>query len=880
MTRAALPEDVVDRWRGEVRRALPEASADLVEEVAQHLAQRWHETRAAGGSIAEADARAHRELAAWRRRPARRPWHPRTLWDGWASDVRRALRTSRRRPLFAAGMAALIAIAIGGCVAAFAVAYGLLWRPLPYPDGDRLAVLWQIHDGSQGQVSYPDYQDLTAGSLFDATTAISGGTGSLRVDDRIARVNMLDVEPAGLTLLGARPILGRLLGPGDRGTPNVLISHRLWRTRFGADPDIIGRSLWLSGQTFIVVGVLAPDFDFELPVGLNFRLEQQDLWDILDPAASGGSRRDFWSFEVLGRLRPGVTIEAAQRTIDAIGARLSREYPATNAATTFRVAWLSDEIVRAYRRPVLLSGLAALVAFLTALANVLMLASVRLADRQPELAVRQALGAGAFRIRRQLLTEHAVLVAIGAAGGVTLARLIVATMVTSTAAHLPRADAIRLDGPALMVAAILAAIILGALALLPLQRRGRTAALTAGARVAGDGRRPRRWFVAVELALALTLTTGGALLGLSLSRLLAVDPGFRPDGVITLRVSAYSAQHPGRDDVTTFFASVLDGVRNLPAVAAAGAGSSLPLSGQHTGTSVVAEGQTFRSAGAGLTAGWGIVSPGYFTALGMRVVAGRGFTAADLKRDSHVTVINETLARLLFHGTSAVGRRIAVGGDDSDWHEVVGVVADTHYNGLADPPEPRVYDLFGQHWGRTLFVVAHVNGAAPEALLAPIRRVVRGLDPEAPVFQAAAMTDLARQSAAPHRLAAGMALGLALTALLLALAGAYATTAVSVAERTREVGVRAALGAAPRDLVLLVLRDGLWTTAAGAVAGSLGAVAAARLVSAHLFGAQASDAIVVIPAVAIAVGAAAVAATIPAALRAAAVDPLIAMRAD
>lgn len=875
----APPGDVLSRCRRLVREALPAATDDLVEEVAQHFAQRWNEVRAAGDPATKADAAIVAELARWRgRAEARRSrFAPTTQLAGWATEARRALRSTWRRPAFSLASVLLTAIAIGATVTAFSVAYGLIWRPLPFPDGDRLAVVWQVSRGEDGQVSYPDYQDVTAGGPFDGATAISSGTGSLRIGDRIERVNMLWVEPSGFTLLGATPILGRLLGPDDRATPNVLISHRLWQSQLSADPGVIGRSLWLSNRDLIVVGVLAPGADLELPVG-SFRLEQQDLWAVLDSTESSASRRDFSSYEALVRVRPGVALDAAQTHVDAVAARLEAAHPETNSGRGFRVAWLADEVVAAYRRPVLLASLAAVVAFLTGLANIVMLTGVHLSDRRQELAIRHALGAGVFRIRRQLLTEQALLTSAGTVAGLLLAKFLTAAITASEAAHLPRADAIRLDGPAWLAALVLALTVAAALALVPWRRGDPSTTLRAGGRSSGGSRRSQQAIVAAELALAMTLATAGALVGLSLVRLTSLDPGFEPEGVVSMRVSAYATQHPGRDDVTRFFASVIDDVRALPGVAAAGASSSLPLSGQATGTSVAAFGQPPSPGEPPLTAGWQFVTPGYFQTLGMALREGRAFDTADLARDGHVTVINDTLARVLFDDQPAVGRRISVGGDDGDWHEIVGVVADTRHGSLAEGPGPRVYDLFGQHWGRTLFLIADSGNQTAATMAAPIRRAVAAHDPEAPVFQIATMHDLLRQSSAPFRLSASMAGGLALVALVLAVAGVYATAAVSVAERRREVGVRAALGASRGELIGLIFRDGAWTALAGLAVGSAGAVAAARLVAAQLFGAQAWDAAIVIPATALAIGAAVAAATVPAALRAAGIDPLIAMR--
>jgi putative ABC transport system permease protein len=385
--------------------------------------------------------------------------------------------------------------------------------------------------------------------------------------------------------------------------------------------------------------------------------------------------------------------------------------------------------------------------------------------------------------------------------------------------------------------------------------------------------RIRHVTVAAELALAIALSVGGALLALSLFRLTSQDPGFSATGVAAVRVSAYPARYPTMEDVHTFFSTVVGRVETLHGVAQAAAASSLPLSGTN-GTSVQAEGQPVLP-GSRQSAGWQFVSPGYLGTLGMPIRRGRDFTADDLQHGGHVSIINEQLARALFGDTNPIGHRIAVGGGDAtgDWHEVIGVVADVRHHSLDVPPMARVYDLFGEHWGRTLFVVARARTSDAGPLIGAIRKTVAGLDPEAPAFESATMEALVARSAGPRRLAAGLAVALGSVAVLLALVGVAAAAGAAVTERTREIGIRAALGAAPRELLRLVLRDSTRTAAAGAVAGVLGSAACAKLLSAQLYDVRAADVTLIIPIVAIVLLCVAVLSTLPAARRAASVDP-------
>ena len=871
------------RWRREARRAIPHADLDLIEEVAQHAHERWLTTVREGASRSEAETRAMRELHGWTGvRLAPRGARSGMPWSGWSADARYAVRSLRVRPLFTVGAILLASIGVMANVAAFAIAYGVLLRPLAYPDSERLAVVWQMRAGEQGQISFPDFADIRQASVFDGAAVLSGGRGSLRIGDAIERVNVLGVEPAGYSLLGATPFLGRLLTEADSPHSAIVISHRLWRTQLASDPNVIGRVLWLSGQDCTVVGVMAPGFDFELPITPTLRLEKHDVWSVFDRTSPFNDRRDVSSYEALVRLAPGATLAQAQAAVDAIGQRLAVDQPATNRDRSFRVAPLKQEVVASARRPLVLACAAGAVALVIALANLLTLGLLRLSDRSAELAIRQALGAGEFRLRRQLFTENIAVAATGALLGVAASVYLLHGLLANESLNLPRAESVRVDGPVLIFAAGLTLLIAISLTVLPMRLRSTETVLRGSGRVAGSRlRRTRSLTVAAQLALAVALSTGGALLGLSLYRLLGTDPGFSTSGVAAVRVSAYAARYPTMETVRAFFESIVDRVSALPGVSAVAAGSSLPLSGQTSGTSVQAEGQPVLP-GSRLTAGWQFVGPGYFSSLGMTIRRGRDFTGDDLNHEGHVTVINESLARALFGDRDPVGRRVAVGGGDAsgDWHEVVGVVADVRHHSLDQAAVPRVYDLFGEHWGRTLFVVVRARGSNPSSMIPTLRRTIHSIDVEAPVFEGATAEALVARSAAPRRLSAVLAVLISAAAILLAIIGVYAAASAAVAERTREIGIRAALGAAPSELWRLVLRDATMVAAAGAAAGIAGSAIAARLLSAQLFGVATGDVVLLIPAITLLLLFAAVAAVLPAARRAARIDPLIAIRLD
>ena len=886
MTPADRPDEILERWRHEVRRALPDADPGLIEEVALHLADRWAAVRSSSGEAA-ADAAAFADLDAWRSRTlvpqGRAPWWTR-LGAGLFSDVAVATRRLAVRPFATTGAALLIAIALGANVTAFAIARGVLWRPLPYPAAGRLVTLWQFDKGETVQISYPDFADLRRNGSLDAGAALSAGIGTLVTGEPAVadRVQEVEAEPALFAMLGATPALGRLLTADDGGKPFAMISHRLWQSRFGADRAVVGRSFTLSGRAYTIVGVLPAGFDLELPVSAGFTLDHADIWTSFDSTFPFVTRRDVSGYEAIARLAPGVTLDLAQRRADATAAVLQRDFAATNKARAFRLIPLRDRLVARARQPLVLAGLGALIVALIALANLTTLALGRLGARQTELAVRRSLGASSWRITRQLMIDDLPIGIAGATAGIVSGAALVRVLISSRTAHVPRPDAIAIDLPVVLCGAALGAVLwlVPALAALRLLERRRPS-IRADERVVGRAaRQARRALIAGEVALALVLATGAALLSLALVRLVAVDPGFSTRGTLTLRVSAYASRYPTRDDVTAFFARVSTEIGQLPGVARASASSSLPLSGNATGTSVMSAEQP-RPPAERLSAGWDFTRPGYFQAAGMPIERGRDFADTDLVRTAHVSVLNHSAARALFGDADPIGRRVSVGGGETsgDWHEVIGVVGDVRHVALADDPTPHVYDLLGQHWGRTMYLVVRARpGLDAASLESPVRQAIAAINPDAPIFEVATVETLVGRSAAPRRLAAALGGGLALVALVLALLGTFAVVACSVTERLRELGVRIALGATSAQVVRMILREALVTAAAGCLAGLAGSLLVVRALAGQLFGVRALDAMLIVPALALALAAASVIAAWWPARRAARADPIAALR--
>ncbi len=801
-------------------------------------------------------------------------------------DVRDAWRQLRRRPLNLVLSLILLTLGIGAATAAFSVAWGVLARPLPFPDADRLATLWDVQDdrGIPQQVSYPDLEDIRAVAPFTDTVALGSGRATLTAGGEVARVNLVEAEPALLPMLGGRTLAGRLPAASDAGQPVAVISHRLWTGMLQRDPDAVGRALSLSGRTFTIIGVLAGPVDFELPVGAaslgqGFRIEDVDVWMPLDPSDELASSRAITTYEALVKLPAGGSVASAARVLDTIAQRLAAAHPDTNRGRTFRIIPLRRQMVAGSVTPIGMALAGGILILLIACVN---LASLFLGDlpaRRLDFALREALGAGRARLLRQAAIESLMLSAAGGAAGILLARALVAAF--EAAIELPRVSAIRFD-LSVVLFAVIAAFAAGCAArLLPVARIGGAAAglRPSTSRYATSAPTVRRLLVAVQLAFALVLAVAAVLLGMSLRHLHAIDAGFGAKDALTFRTSAYPASYPDKADVMRFFDAVIDQIHALPGMDRVAAGSSLPLSGSGTGTSVAVEGGPVRMADRP-TAGWQMVTPGYFEAAGIALRRGRDFTAADRDRQPHRVVISETLARRLFPSEDPIGRRIALGPDDpvTDWHEVIGVVADVRHASLTEAPAPRAYDLFGQHWSRTMYVVAR-GDRDPNAAAPAVRETVRRIDPTAPVFDVRSLADLRARATAPRTASTVLAAGIAAVGLWLACTGVFGLVAASVAARTREIGIRRALGSSNAGVLRLIVRETAGLAAGGLAGGLVLSLAASRIVQSQLVGVTASSPTVFAGVLATLAGAAAVATLIPA-RRAIRVDPATALRIE
>jgi putative ABC transport system permease protein len=783
--------------------------------------------------------------------------------DTFLADLRYALRQLVKAPGFTAVAIATLALGIGANTAMFSLVRGVLLRPLPYPQAERLVM---------AGVSLPDYEDLRrSATVFDETAVWASNLYVLGGEGAGEQVRGATVSERFFPMLGTAA-LGRALSPADAHDHVVVLGHGLWTRRFGADPALLGRTIRLSGQVHTVVGVMGPEFQF--PSG------QFDLWVPIGAALAGTSdqtqNRSLRIFRLLARLAPGVTPAQAQGQVTAIAGRLAQEHPDTNEGVTITLASIYDRLVGGVRVALLvLMGVVALV-LLIASANVANLLLARARGREREIAIRTALGAGRGRLVRQLLTESVLLSAAGGALGAVLARWLLDVLPSVAGADIPRLVSVRIDmGVLAFTAAVVVAtgLLFGLAPAWQAARSDPSRGLREGGRgSAGPGaRRLRAGLTAAEVALALVVLVGAGLLVQSLVRLLRVDAGFTAERLLTFNVGLFG---PGRtpEKRALLAREIAARVAALPGVEAAGGGTGLPPLTPQRGTGFVAEGVDEASAEARRSY-FLAVTPDYFRALGTPLREGRAFTDADAAGAPEVVILNRALARRLYGDQGAVGRRIRlVNPEQGDgWRTVVGVVGDVRYSGLDDPGEAAIYTPFAQTPFLWTYVMVRTAGP-PLAVARGVREAVASVDPTLEAAAVKPMTDVVAETVAQPRF------NVTLLSVLAAV-GIYGVISYSVAQRTKEIGIRMALGASRRDVLRLVTGEGLRLAVAGVVAGLAGAAATARVLATLLFEVQPTDAGTYAAASAFLVLVALAASLVPA-WRATRVAPVSALRAE
>ena len=835
------------------------------------------------GDVSEA----RRELAVIDRRReasvARAEW-----WDGVMHDARIAMRSLRRQPMFAGVVLITLAIGIGANTAMFSVVNTVLLRPLPYPEPDRLVLLWETHRGdvsSRSEASYPDYVDWRAErSVFTAlegyeegNVTVSDASGAEQV--RAGRVTSGFFPMLGVTVRG-RGFTAADDAPG--GTQAVVLSHAFWLRRFGGDEGVIGRTLGVNGFPCEIRGVLPPSFTFA-PTG------DAEVWVPIGRSAETRAQRFNHWFRAIGRLQPGVTIDMARRRMGDVMTRLAVEYPESNAGRGIDIRPLREAATGEVQRPLLvLFGAVALV-LLIACANIASLVLARSVERGREIAVRAAIGASRARVMQQLLTENLVLALLGGALGAWVAvagvRFLVAAAPASVVDMMPALRGTTVDPRALAFAILVATLTGIVFGLGPAMLASRSSAaelLRSGTR-GGAGRHRQRFregLVVTEIALTLILLVAAGLMGRSLAALLRVDPGFTTDRVAIIRLGLVGPAYTDVRRQPRFFEDLLERVRALSEVEAAGAISRSPLQGSGTNLYHV-EGTPEPLPANRPEAATRAVAGDYFQTLRIPIVEGRVLNARDDLTAPYALVMNQSLARRLFGSRSAIGRKVRFyAWQDSAW-TIVGVVGDVKTDALDQPVRPTFYYSHLQGPENRMSVVVRGRNADARTLIEAMKRIVHDMDPSLPVYGSGSMSEFVSRTAAVNsrRYILVLLAAFAVTALLLAIIGVYGVIAYAVTQRTREIAIRMALGARASSVIGLILRNGVRLVLVGAVAGAIAALAVSRTLSSLLFGVKPGDA-TTYAVVAIALAIAAMAASYIPARRAARMDPATALRAE
>ncbi|HEX6322961.1 MAG TPA: ABC transporter permease [Vicinamibacterales bacterium] len=859
-------------FREHVRAYLPPLAVarepEIVDELAQHMADLYQEARAAGSDHETALARATAALPAAADafvndlESASRAL-PGLLVDRWHAahdtassassghwsmidmlrNIRVAGRSLLRTPGFSAVVVLTLAVGIGATTAIYSVVDAVLINPLPYPTQDRLQMIWVTNPQQEidkDVTSYPNFADWQAQSTtFEAMAAVNSTNVTITGAGEPKLVPAERVTGRFFDLFGTPARYGRTLQPADTaaGRERVLVlSHTLWTEHFGADPGVVGRTVSVNALPFEVVGVMPEAFS---------AIHTAEAWAPLPTTGPFQqivqSRGSLW-LEVIGLTKPGVSRQTAQSEMSAIMARLAEQYPG-NAGMGILLEPLKETAVGDMRATLLLIGGAVLLVLLIVCANVAGLLVARMSARQRELSVRVAIGAGRGHLIRQLLTESMLLGVAGSLAGIALAAWGLRVLLASRPANLPRAGEIHLSTETLVFAigvGLVASLTFGLLPSFSLLRRNPADALRDDSRgsVGAAGRGMRRVLVIAEIALACVLVTGAGLLARSFAAIQADDPGFERERLFTMRLTLPGARYPEDVQARNFFTTLLERIEALPGVERAGAMSSLMLARLANSASLRIEGAPQPPPGTPnepvIT---DLVSPGAFEAFGVPVTRGRVFNSGDVPDGLPVVMVNEAFVRRFYPDQDPLGRRVTFSGFDSTqpgWLTIVGVVGDTRRS-FGTPVREELYFPLSQSAPYSMYIFVR-TAAAPETVVASARQAVWSLDPELAIAQPRTIRAVMAAAVAEERFRMTLVAGFAMTAMLLAALGVYGLMAFATTQRQKEFGVRLALGATPRALLVSVMRDGLVLAGMGLAAGLAAAVAAARAMRQMLFG--------------------------------------------
>lgn len=805
-------------------------------------------------------------------------------------ELRHAFRSLVQRPGYTIVAVLTLALGIGANTAVYSVVDAVLLSPLSYPEPDRLVRLFEA-EGDRRTLSFSPANFL---DLRRDATRYEHLTGYLRFRKTLLGAEPVQIGAASVCAsffetLGVLPAFGRSLAGTEPEERAVVLSHSLWQTRLGGDPGVIGETLVLDDVPHVVRGVMPRGFrgpdDAALWTRAPFDVPEMPLM----PDADLREVRDTHYLRVLGRLKPGVSIEAANAEAATIAERLATDFPEANAGRTISVRRLEDALVGSVRPALLvLLGAVTLVLLLTC-ANVAHLVLARTTSRRRELAVRTALGAGRGRLGSLLLAESLWLSVAGGGLGVLLALWGLEAVIALAPGDLPRLDEVALDGPVLAFAAALSlatGLLFGLAPALHAPRMGVAEALKAGGRHTSGDRRPRRsraLLVIAQFALSLVLLAGAGLLTRSFLALRAVDPGFQPVGVLTVDLSLPRQRYLEESRQAAFFRELLDRLRALPGVDSAAAVLTLPISGSGINSEVALEGEPLSSPAQTHLTGYQVISDGYFETMGIPLLDGRDLGPGDDAQAPPVAVVSRSFAESSWPGENPLGKRLTFDtppSPDSPWYTVVGVADDVRHEGLDQAPRPDVYFPFSQDtFSFTTLVIRAAGELAPLELVPAVRREVRVLDPDQPLGDVATLEAELARSVGQRRFVMVLVGIFAALALGLAAVGLYGVMAYAVTERRHELGIRLALGATRRRLLRGVLGETVALAVVGVALGLLAALALTRLLASLLYQVKASDPLTFATGSTVLLAVALLAGLVPA-LRAVRVDPARTLREE
>jgi putative ABC transport system permease protein len=805
------------------------------------------------------------------------------------TDLKYVLRMLIKAPTFAAIAVLTLALGIGANSAIFSVVDTVLLRPLPFKDPNQIVMAWAryVNDSEYGRGvhSFPDYVDLRDQSQsFSGMAAYTRTAGTLAQADDAQALEGVAITPEIFDVLGLRPLLGRGFTQEeakDQGERVLVLTYPLWQRAFGGDPKIVGQQVTLSGRSFTVIGVM--------PTGWKFPIEDEHI-DYVIPlqylTASALINRGSHFLSVVGRLKPGVQIRQAEAELSAIAGRLSKQYPDTNMNfTSVAVATLHSDIVGDVRPAlIILLGAVALV-LLIACANVANLLLARAASRSREIAIRTALGASRLRVIRQLLCESLLLALMGGTAGLLLAGWGVDLLGAAGAQGLPHIAQIKVNftvAAFTFALAIGSTVLFGLIPALQVSRPSVNESLQQGAKGSTGGlhtNRLRGFLVVSQVSLSLLLLAGAGLLIKSFFNLRATNPGFDPVKLMTMQLTLPRVRYPDLDQQIRAHDAIMEKISTIPGVESAGGVNPLPLAGNISNLSFMVSGAAPLPRGNHPGAGYLIVKPDYFQAMKIPVLQGRAFTRVDTKDSPLVVMINEAFVRKHFPDRNPIGQRVMIdrGEGKAPPCEVVGVVGNSRHDSLAAPPGPEMYVPFPQDPTRTLDVVMRVASTNLVGLNAEVKRAVHEVDKGLFVPKLEPMTNFLTTQLAQPRFNMMLLAVFAGVAMILAAIGIYGVIAYSVTQRTREIGIRMALGAQKTQMLGMVLRQSLTLVVIGIAIGFIVALGATRLMATLLYGVGANDLSTYVVVIFL-LGAAALLASYVPARRAMKVDPMVALR--